>query len=64
MTTSENRLIVVRAWQDSDRLIIRLLVSTDPKSPAVEAVFTDIEAAAERLTEVLTELRDHRLHPA
>lgn len=64
VTTSDNRLIVVRAWQDSDRLIIRVLVSTGPKARPVEAVFTDVESAAEHLTEVLTELRDLRLHPA
>jgi hypothetical protein len=58
--TSDDRLIVVRAWRDSDRLVIRLIVSAETGAPAVESVFSDIESAAERLTEVLTELRDHR----
>ena len=61
MTTSDNRLIVVRAWHDTDRLIIRLIVSGRPGAPAVESVFTDIEAATDRLADVLTELLDHRL---
>jgi hypothetical protein len=60
VTTSDNRLIVVRAWRDSDRLVIRLIISAGLGEPAVESVFSDIESAADRLTEVLTELRDHR----
>ena len=56
VTTSDNRLMVVRAWHDTDRLIIRLLVSAGPTAPAVESVFTDIESATNRLAEVLTEL--------
>lgn len=58
VTTSDNRLIVVRAWFDSDRLIIRLLISAGPKAPAVESVFTDIAAATDRLADVLAELLD------
>lgn len=54
--TSDNRLMVVRAWHDTDRLIIRLIVSDGPRAPVVESVFTDIESATNRLAEVLTEL--------
>jgi hypothetical protein len=64
VTTSDNRLIVVRAWRDSDRLVIRLIISAGPGEPAVESVFSDIESAADRLTEVLTDLRDHRFRRA
>jgi hypothetical protein len=64
VTTSDNRLIVVRAWQDSDRLIIRFLVSAGPTTPQVEAVFADVESAAECLAQVLRELRDHRVRRA
>lgn len=60
VTTSDDRLIVVRAWQDLDRLVIRVIVSAEPGTPALESVFGDVESAARRLTEVLTELRDHR----
>lgn len=56
VTTSDNRLIVVRAWRDPDRLIIRLIISAGPKAPAVEWVFTEIESATDRLAEVLREL--------
>jgi hypothetical protein len=56
VTTSDNRLIVVRAWHDSDRLLIRVLVSAGPRAPAVESVFSDIESATDRLAEVLGEL--------
>lgn len=59
VTTSDTRLIVVRAWQDLDRLVIRVLVSVEPGAPAVESVFGDVESATGRLNEVLTELRDH-----
>lgn len=56
MTTSDSRLIVVRAWRDSDRLIIRLLTSAGSAAVPVESVFTDIESASERLAEVLRDL--------
>jgi hypothetical protein len=56
VTTSDNRLIVVRAWRDSDRLIIRVILSAGPTAPAVETVFTDVESASERLADVLREL--------
>jgi len=60
VTTSDNRLIVVRAWRDPDRLVIRIIVSAGPGARAVESVFSDVEPAADRFAEVLTELRDHR----
>lgn len=56
MTTSDNRLIVVRAWRDSDRLIIRLLISAGPTALPVESVFTDIDSASQRLADVLGDL--------
>ena len=57
MTTSDNRLIVVRAWHDRDRLLIRLIVSAGPMAPALESVFSDIASATDRLAQVLAELQ-------
>ncbi len=56
MATSDNRLIVVRAWRDHDRLIIRLISSAGPTGPAIESVFVDVESATARFAEVLSEL--------
>jgi hypothetical protein len=51
----ENSVVVVRVWRDSGRLIIRVVTSSGPTSPGREWVFTDVDAASDRVGQLLRE---------
>jgi hypothetical protein len=54
----ESRVIVVRAWRDSGRLIVRVLAGTGRVGSSRQWVFADIDEACEHIAKVLWELRD------
>ena len=54
----ESRVIVVRAWRDSGRLIVRVLAGTGRVGSSRQWVFADIDEACEQIGKVLWELRD------
>jgi hypothetical protein len=54
----DSRVIVVRAWRDSGRLIVRVLAGTGRVGSSRQWVFADIDEACEHIGKVLWELRD------
>lgn len=56
MEADTNRVIVVRAWRDSQRIIIRILAGAGHSKPVGEWVFADIDAACRQVATVLCEL--------
>jgi hypothetical protein len=53
-------VVVVRAWLDSQRIIVRVLAGAGHSKPADEWVFADIDAACRQVADVLCELvEDH-----
>jgi hypothetical protein len=53
-------VVVVRAWLDSQRIIVRVLAGAGHSKPADEWVFADIDAACNRVADVLRELVEDR----
>jgi hypothetical protein len=54
-------VVVVRAWLDSERIIVRVLAGAGHSKPADEWVFADIDAACRQVADVLRELvGDHK----
>jgi hypothetical protein len=49
-------VVVVRAWLDSRRIIVRVLAGVSHLEPASEWVFADIEAACKQVADILCEL--------
>jgi hypothetical protein len=49
-------VVVVRAWLDSQRIIVRVLAGAGHSKPADEWVFADIDAACRQVANVLSEL--------
>jgi hypothetical protein len=49
-------VVVVRAWLDSQRIIVRVLAGAGHSKPADEWVFADIDAACRQVANVLAEL--------
>jgi hypothetical protein len=60
VTADTSRLVVVRAWLDSQRIIVRVLAGAGHSKPADEWVFADIDAACGQIANVLRELLEHR----
>jgi hypothetical protein len=58
VTGDDDRVIVVRAWRDSGRMIIRILVGAGQPTSSHEWVFADVDEACRQIGEVLRELRD------
>ncbi len=56
----ESRTIVVRAWRDRGRLIIRVLAGSAEPDSAQEWVFADIDASLARVATLLAELGEDR----
>jgi hypothetical protein len=56
VTADTSRVVVVRAWLDSQRIIVRVLAGTGHSKPADEWVFADIDAACRQVAKVLSEL--------
>ena len=56
VTADTSRVVVVRAWLDSQRIIVRVLTGTGHSKPADEWVFADIDAACRQVADVLREL--------
>jgi hypothetical protein len=52
-------VVVVRAWLDSQRVIVRVLAGAGHSKPADEWVFADIDAACRQVASVLGELVEH-----
>lgn len=51
----KNSVVVVRLWRDAGRLVIRVITSSGPDSPCREWVYTEVDAASERVRELLRE---------
>jgi len=49
-------VVVIRAWRQADRLIIRVLTGRSPDAPGAEWIFADIPSALNRLQMLLDEL--------
>ncbi|WP_433574332.1 hypothetical protein [Nocardia brasiliensis] len=60
MSGPESRTIVVRAWRDRGRLIIRVLAGSAEPDSAQEWVFADIDASLARVATLLAELSEDR----
>lgn len=58
-----SRVIVVRAWRDSQRIVIRVLAGKGHRQQADEWVFADIDAACKQLADVLGELVEKQSRP-
>ena len=54
----ESRVIVVRAWRDSGRVIIRVLAGTHRLDSSRKWVFADVNRACDQIGCVLGELHD------
>ncbi|WP_433684764.1 hypothetical protein [Nocardia sp. CA-119907] len=55
--TDDSKVIVIRAWRDGGRMLIRVLAGTGEPSSTQEWVFTDIDATVARIAEVLGTVR-------
>ncbi|MEV0343881.1 hypothetical protein AB0H49_33210 [Nocardia sp. NPDC050713] len=53
MIDDDSKVIVIRAWRDGGRMLIRVLAGTGEPNSAQEWVFTDIDAVLARIAEVL-----------
>jgi hypothetical protein len=60
VTADTSRVVVVRAWRDSERIIIRVLAGAGHSKAASEWVFADIDAACQQIADILCELADPR----
>ncbi|WP_174189430.1 hypothetical protein [Nocardia barduliensis] len=58
MTEDEARVIVVRAWRDIDRSIIRVIVGAGVTTAARQWAFSDVAEACKQIEAVLHELDD------
>jgi hypothetical protein len=58
VSNSDNRVIVLRVWRDSGRLVIRVVTSSGPASSGREWVFADVDAASSRVGLLLRELEE------
>jgi hypothetical protein len=63
MATNNSRIIVVRAWRNAGRLVIRVLASPGEATPPRQWVFSDTEAACEKVAQIVAEL-DNSTAPA
>jgi hypothetical protein len=63
VTADTSRVIVVRAWRDSQRIIIRVLAGKGHFQQADEWVFAEIDAACKQLAELLGELVEKQTGP-
>ena len=48
-----SRVIIVRAWRDSERLLVRVLIGTSHVGCSHHRVFTDIDEACDHISEAL-----------
>jgi hypothetical protein len=62
VTADTSRVVVVRAWRDSQRIIIRVLAGAGHTESADEWVFADIDAACGQVARVLCELLTEQTH--
>ncbi|WP_146153969.1 hypothetical protein [Nocardia brasiliensis] len=60
MNGPESRTIVVRAWRDRGRLIIRVLAGSAEPDSAREWVFADTDASLAQVATLLAELGEDR----
>jgi hypothetical protein len=56
VTDVHSRVVVVRAWRDTGRLVIRVVTGKVPTSPSREWVFTEVESASACVAQLLHEL--------
>jgi hypothetical protein len=56
-----SRVVIVRAWRDSGRILIRVLAGADHSKAADEWVFADIDAACRQIAEVLGVLAEEQV---
>ncbi|MET0456133.1 MAG: hypothetical protein ABW137_30210 [Mycobacterium sp.] len=56
MTADTSRVVVVRAWLDTHRIIVRVLAGASHSKPTDEWVFADIDEACGQVADVLREL--------
>lgn len=54
--SDETRVLVVRAWRDCGRTVIRILESADHTDPAREWVFADVDSACRLIAGLLDEI--------
>jgi hypothetical protein len=64
MSRHQSRIVVVRAWQDDGRRVIRVLAGAEHITPTREWVFVDVDDACRRIAEVLDELDSTPSGPA
>ncbi|SDD02576.1 hypothetical protein [Rhodococcus tukisamuensis] len=64
MTDDEARVIVVRAWRDIDRSIIRVIAAAGVTTIARQWAFSDVAEACKQIEEVIRELDDGPPHEA
>jgi hypothetical protein len=63
VTADTSRVIIVRAWRDAQRIIIRVLAGKGHRQQADEWVFADIDAACKQLADLLGELVEKQPRP-
>ena len=62
MSPPASRVLVVRAWEDDDRVVIRVIVADVDRAP-VSHVFTSVDGACRCVHELLDELEPHPQRP-
>ncbi len=58
MVADESRVIVVRAWRDSERVIVRVIAGGGGLGSSHQWVFADVDEACDQIGHVLWELHD------
>jgi hypothetical protein len=55
MASNDSRIIVVRAWRNAGRLIMRVIAAPGGTAASQQWVFSDANAATEKIAEILRE---------
>jgi hypothetical protein len=63
VSTDDSRVIVVRAWRDSGRTIIRVLSGSGETDPSDQWVFADVGAACRQIAALLLALSEQGSEP-
>jgi len=54
----ESRVMVVRAWREPDRIVVRVMAGTGRVGASRQWVFADVDEACEHIRCVIAELHD------
>jgi len=54
----ESRVMVVRAWRDAERIVVRVMAGTGRVGASRQWVFADIDEACEHIGGMIAELRE------